>query len=557
MDQLADSPPPESDEAVSLYSPARNRIGVAAMAIVLQTAALALGAITVGSVIDRAIVAAPPGPALITLGALFALAVAMSALVEWMEPKISVAVAGHARRRVLLAAGAVEGDPDARIGDVLALSMDAADSVGELAGRFLPQLISGVVAPFVIVGFGASIDLPSAIALAVAVPVVPALLRMLEKRFASVSEKYRRTSDELRARFLTGIQGIRTLKALDRVGVYEEDLAESAESLRSDTMALLRVNQLALFGVDSLFTIGTIVLAAAMAMWRLDSGAIGAGDGVALVLLGVGLIAPLSRIGRFFYVGAIGRASAARIKDFLPGSPGLARPDRVEGPDSGRISVVEAVFRYPSTGRGVGPVSFHIEPGESVALIGPSGSGKSTLARLLVGLLEPHTGEISVGGRVAYVPQFPSLFDGTVRHNLELLVPGATQTEMASALDAVGLSSSSVGGLGPDTRVGEGGVALSGGEGQRLAIAAALLADADVVVLDEPSANLDSHNETSLKDAISTLADGRTIVVVAHRRSTVAGSDVVIALDDDDGFLVARRGDPGFSDVLTRLEVGK
>jgi ATP-binding cassette subfamily B protein len=84
-----------------------------------------------------------------------------------------------------------------------------------------------------------------------------------------------------------------------------------------------------------------------------------------------------------------------------------------------------------------------------------------------------------------------------------------------------------------------------------------LLADADVVVLDEPSANLDSHNETRLKDAISTLADGRTIVVVAHRRSTVAGSDVVIALDDDDGFLVARRGDPGFSDVLTRLEVGK
>ncbi|NIP82050.1 MAG: ABC transporter ATP-binding protein, partial [Gemmatimonadetes bacterium] len=150
---------------------------------------------------------------------------------------------------------------------------------------------------------------------------------------------------ELAARFLDGIQGLRTLKALDRARDYGDDLAFESERLRTETMALLRVNQLALLAVDSLFTLGTVVAAAAMAALRLASGAIGTGTAVTLVLVGVMLIEPLTAIGRFFYVGAIGRAASKQVRELLALDPGRQPGPPVDaGASAGSVEVRDVTF---------------------------------------------------------------------------------------------------------------------------------------------------------------------------------------------------------------------
>ena len=185
--------------------------------------------------------------------------------------------------------------------------------------------------------------------------------------------------------------------------------------------------------------------------------------------------------------------------------------------------------------------SLALPAGATVALVGPSGAGKTTAAHLLLRFLEPGGGAITVDGsplaalapeewrrRVAWVPQQPRLFHGTVRENVALARPGASDAQLAEAaararLDVVlhGLP------RGWETPVGEGGERLSGGEGQRVALARAFLKDAPVLVLDEPTAQLDPESEAAVVDAIEELRKGRTVLLVAHRLTTVTRADRV------------------------------
>ncbi len=179
------------------------------------------------------------------------------------------------------------------------------------------------------------------------------------------------------------------------------------------------------------------------------------------------------------------------------------------------------------------------------AIVGPSGAGKSTLAGLLLRFLEPDGGLVTVGGRdlagidptawraqVAYVPQSPHLFHGTVADNIRLARPDATDDEVAAAAEAAH-ASAFIADLpdGFETAIGEDGITLSGGQRQRIAIARAFLRDAGLVVLDEPTAHLDPDAEASIAEAVDRLGRGRTVVVMTHRASMVAGADAVIELD--------------------------
>jgi len=190
-------------------------------------------------------------------------------------------------------------------------------------------------------------------------------------------------------------------------------------------------------------------------------------------------------------------------------------------------------------------VSFRVPRGSRVALVGPSGAGKSTTLALIERFYDPSSGAVLIDGvdaraldrlalraRLGYVEQDAPTLAGTIADNLRLASPGATDEECERVLDAVNLTEVlRRSPLGLDAQVGEAGVMLSGGERQRLAIARALLAAPPILLLDESTSSLDGLNEQRMREAIDAVASGRTLVVIAHRLSTVVDSDLIVVLD--------------------------
>lgn len=190
-------------------------------------------------------------------------------------------------------------------------------------------------------------------------------------------------------------------------------------------------------------------------------------------------------------------------------------------------------------------VSFVVEPGETVALVGPSGAGKTTIALLVARIHEVVDGRVTVDGHdvrdlrldslhdaIGFVPQDPHLFHETIRDNLRYARPDATDAEIDKALKAArvaDLVASLPDGL--DTLVGERGYRLSGGEKQRVAIARLLLKDPTVMILDEATSHLDSESEQAIQQALAGALAGRTALVIAHRLSTISGADRILVVE--------------------------
>jgi ATP-binding cassette subfamily B protein len=236
------------------------------------------------------------------------------------------------------------------------------------------------------------------------------------------------------------------------------------------------------------------------------------------------------------------------VEDILAKHP-EAKPVRAE--ETHELKTIEfrkAGFIYDGfTMAAVSDISLTVSSGESIAFVGPSGAGKSTLVKLLVGLYRPSAGTILVNGvphqkinymdfrkRIGYVSQETQLFAGTIRDNLLFVRPNATDADCRRAIEqASALQIIERGGKGLDTKIGEGGIKISGGERQRLAIARALLRDPELIIFDEATSSLDSITEKAITETIRRIAKSRKnlmAVSVAHRLSTIAHADRIYVL---------------------------
>ncbi|MGH8104501.1 MAG: ABC transporter ATP-binding protein, partial [bacterium] len=257
---------------------------------------------------------------------------------------------------------------------------------------------------------------------------------------------------------------------------------------------------------------------------------------------------PLQELGNIINTYREAEVSLNNFADILntPKEPKPARPVAV-----GRIHDLEfeaVSFQHATaTTKAVDDISFRVDRGDTVAFVGPSGSGKTTLVKLLVGLYPPQSGRILYNGvesadvdldqlreRIGFVTQDTQLFSGTIRENLLFVNPKATDAECLDVLKkAVCDSLSARADKGLDTKIGEGGVKVSGGERQRLSIARALLRQPDLLVFDEATSSLDSLTEEEISETIRDLSWQRDLItiLIAHRLSTIMHADTIYVLE--------------------------
>jgi ATP-binding cassette, subfamily B, bacterial IrtB/YbtQ len=266
----------------------------------------------------------------------------------------------------------------------------------------------------------------------------------------------------------------------------------------------------------------------------------------AVAIVAVRLGEPLVLAGSLTAVFELSQSALERIEEVLAVEPlpVPAQPLTISGADV-RFDGVTFTYRG-QTRPALASITFDMAEGSLTALVGPSGSGKSTIAKALMRYADPIEGSILIGGtdirhveqselmrHISAVFQDVYLFDGTIAENVRMARPSATDAEVEDVLRAANCDDF-VERLphGIDTRVGEIGGMLSGGERQRVAIARALLKDAPIVILDEPTSALDSDSEVAVQQAIDVLVRDRTVLVIAHRLSTVAKADQILVLDE-------------------------
>jgi ATP-binding cassette, subfamily C, bacterial CydD len=448
-----------------------------------------------------------------------------------------------AQRRLTTQPTAADGT---EAGEIAAAAVHGLGALEGYFARYLPQLVLACVGPLAVVAWVAVIDVESALVMAVTLPLVPVFMWLIGRATEQRTRERWHALSALSTHFLDVVRGLPTLRAFNRGRAQAQRIADVGERYRAATMSTLRVGFLSGSVLELAATLGVALVAVTVGV-RLAGGGIGLQPAMTVLVLAPEVYLPLRRLGAEFHAGADGVAVADRMLGLLdapiasvggwrePLSPAIV-PVRLE-----RVS-----FAYPAR---PAPVldGFELElcPGETVALVGESGAGKSTVAALVLGLLTPTAGRVTVGRvdlaachppawrqMVAWVPQRPTLLRATVADNLRLGAPQASDDELRAAAALAG-ADAFVRSL-PDgyaTVVGDGGRPLSPGERRRIALARAFLRDAPLVVLDEPTADLDPASVELVADAVARLRAGRTVLLVAHRPELVAHADRVVRLE--------------------------
>lgn len=497
-------------------------------------------------------------PALLALAAL---ALARAGLL-WLQEVLAQRFSGRVRvalrdrlARRLLALGPrfASGERTGELTNTLVGGVEALDAY---LAQYLPQAALSAIVPALVLAAVAWSDPLSALVLLVTFPLVPLFMWLIGSAAEARTRRQWTTLARLAARFHDALSGLATLRAFGRAGDEVRVLEQVGERHRAVTMEVLRLAMVSALALEALATLGTAVVAVQVGL-RLLYGWLEFAPALFVLVLAPEFYRPLRALGASFHAGMAGREAATRMAGILEAEGPLAAPAvLVEGraveasspagrPSPGREAerpprvVFEGVgFSYGGAPAALEGFSLEIPAGETVALVGPTGAGKTTVTRLLLRFLEPSAGRILVDGeplaglvpeawrqRVAWVPQQPRLFHATLRENLLLAWPDATSDAIEHALALARLD-----GLvrelprGLDTELGEGGARLSGGEAQRVALARAFLKDAPVLVLDEPTAQLDLATEASVVEGMLELCRGRTVLLVAHRLTTVAAA---------------------------------
>ncbi len=479
-----------------------------------------------------------------------------------------------------------------RTGELAAVLNEGIERLDAYVSRYLPQLVLSVLVPVLIIVVILPVDWFSAVLLLCTGPVIPLLMALVGTNTQKRTQTQWATLSLMSAHFLDVMQGLTTLKLFGRSQDQSERIAYISNRFRDKTLQVLRYAFLsgAVLEFMTLTAIGVIATTLGI---RLLNHSITFDKAFLILLLTPEFYRPLQDLGTQRHAAMEGAASATRIFQILEtplptmnGNPPFRRgrfiaptadvsaalsqspadvsatsgqsPVNTELPIKPAtdkpilvapitLDITDLTYTYPAKETpALDHITLSLPANTCTALVGRSGAGKSTLINLLMRFMDATSGTILANGMpitdlspdnwreyVALVPQRPYLFYGTIRENIQLARPKASANEVMQAAELAGVLSF-IDELphGLDTQVGEQGTQLSTGQAQRVAIARAILKNAPILILDEPTSSLDPDSEAHIRQSLTTLVSGRTVLVIAHRYNTISQADRVVMLEN-------------------------
>ncbi len=422
--------------------------------------------------------------------------------------------------------------------------VERVDSIETTLAHVIPEVTSNLIIPFVIFGYMVRIDWRLALISLLTVPVGLVFFILM---MATSGDSYANTVVKTKALNDTAVEyinGIEVIKAFGKSRTSYEKFVTAAKEGSDcfiEWMRRCNVHQ----NMALVLMPATLLPLLPFGVSFFMKGSVSAPDLIMLIILSLGLITPFVMAAG--YMDDITKAGTiiGEVTAILE-KPELVRPDRMEKKPSGsaiELKDVRFAYREKEVLHGI---SMTVEPGTVNALVGPSGSGKSTIAKLIASFWDVGGGCVTYGGvdirelpldyysrQIAYVSQDDYLFDMSVMENIRLGDPSASDAEVIEAAKACGCHDFITGlEQGYDTVCGGSGSHLSGGERQRISIARAMLKNAPVVILDEATAYTDPENEALVQRSVAGLVKGKTLLVIAHRLSTVATADRLFLIND-------------------------
>lgn len=433
--------------------------------------------------------------------------------------------------------------------EVVQVAVEGVDQLETYFGAYLPQFFYAMLAPLTLFIYLCFINVPSAVVLLICVPLIPVAIAAVQTWAKKLLSKYWGQYTALGDTFLENLQGLTTLKIYQSDGFKNEEMNEESEKFRKITMKVLTM-QLNSITIMDFIAYGGAALGIILSVSQMRAGKVDLAGCLLIILLAADFFIPMRQLGSFFHIAMNGMAASEKIFRLLDLPEKESREKEATGeklfPTNGNLCLEQVHFSYEENREILHGVDMVFQRGKLTAIVGESGCGKSTISGILMGRNCGYTGTVRVGTvdyrripeaslmqNITYVSHQSYLFRGTVRENLLMGCPTASEEELWQALEKVHLKDFLKGEQGLDTPVQEKGSNFSGGQCQRLALARALLHDSSVYIFDEATSNIDVESENDIMALVRELAaDGeKTIVLISHRLANVVEADQIYVMD--------------------------
>lgn len=425
--------------------------------------------------------------------------------------------------------------------EAVQVAVEGVDQLETYFSSYLPQFFYAVLAPLTLFVVLAFVNLPCAVVLLICVPPIPVAIAAVQTWAKKLLAKYWGQYTALGDTFLENLQGLTTLKIYQADGFKNREMNEESEKFRRITMKVLTM-QLNSIAIMDLIAYGGAALGVIMASMQFRAGKVSLAGCLLIILLSADFFIPMRLLGSFFHIAMNGMAASDKIFRLLDLPEVEKKTENVPGDCTIKCSGL--CFSYEKDREILHGINMVFPIGSFTSVVGESGCGKSTISAILMGRNKGYTGSVTVGGvelselseqslmeSFTYISHQSYLFKGTVRDNLLMGCPAASDDKLWEVLERVNLAMFLKSEKGLDTLLSEKASNLSGGQCQRLALARALLHDSPVYIFDEATSNIDMESENVIMREIYDLARTRTVILISHRLANVAGSDNIYVME--------------------------